>query len=172
MLEDPKIEEEQTHESRPLTPLEKKILFAAGAVVLAAASFMAGRYSVKNSMSAQDPFARTEAAQAQTLAAPSTISSMSLGMIDFTEASPVTIDAVMTLYNLKKCSCGCNMSIAECIVKDPNCPMWKQHVTEVQKALGNGKKPDLSKVGSPAALGFPSNMPSMAPPKASPPGKK
>jgi hypothetical protein len=160
MLEEQPVGEEKAQESRPLTATEKKILYAAAVIVLCAASFLGGRYSAHKSAAAPDPFARDAAAVSQPLSGPTSITAMSLNMIDFTGASPVTIDMVLTAYNLKKCGCGCAMSMAECIAKDPNCPMWKDHILEFQKALGNGKKPDLSKMGNPA-ITMPGNMPQM-----------
>jgi hypothetical protein len=68
-------------------------------------------------------------------------------LINFKGVSDAKKAAVLAEFNGKICGCGCMMTVAECIIKDTNCPQWKDHVTQLQAALGNGKKPDLSRAG-------------------------
>ena len=173
MIEENPTENQEPRETRPLTGAEKKILAAAGIIALAAVSFMAGRFTATPKSEPANPFApQTQAFQQPAL--PVSVSQLQLNMIDFSGVSQAKISAVLEAFNAKKCACGCNMTVAECVIKDPNCPMWKDHVNQIQGALGNGKKPDLSKGGNPV-MNFPARFPTvglsphMVPPPAAKP---
>ncbi|HUO58395.1 MAG TPA: hypothetical protein VMV05_09510 [bacterium] len=156
MIEEPNNEGPQAEESR-LTPEEqKKILYITLVIILMAASFLAGRFSVGKTQ-APDPFSQlnqvnplNQQSGQSGATAPSSITEASLGMINFSGVSDSKKAEVLAKYNTQSCGCGCKMSVLDCIIKDPNCPMWKDHINEVQKALGNGKTPDFSKIGHPA----------------------
>lgn len=162
MLEENPTENPEPRDTRPLTGTEKKILAAAGIIALAGVSFMAGRFSATSSPQPANPFASQSQVQPQQPALPVSVTQLQLNMIDFTGVSQAKIDAVLAAFNAKKCACGCNMTVAECVIKDPNCPMWKDHVTQIQEALGNGKKPDLSKGGNPM-MNFPGQFNTSSP---------
>ena len=172
--ENPSENQEPREAARPLTGTEKKILAVAGIILLAGVSFMAGRFTATSSpQPAANPFAAQTQALPSQPALPTTVSQLQLNMIDFSGVSQAKIAAVLEAFNAKKCACGCNMNVAECIIKDPNCPMWKDHVTQIQTALGNGKKPDLSKGGNPL-MNFPAKFPNntLPGPKMVPPPSK
>lgn len=121
----------------------KRILYAVITLLLMGAAFMGGRYSVQMKSPAANPFAQIPTPMPVVPAAP--VPESALVMINFTGVSEAKKAEVLSAFNIQPCQCNCKMSVAACIIKDPNCPFWKDHVTQLQKALGNGKKPDLSK---------------------------
>ena len=152
-----------------LTPeAQKKILYATGVIILMAASFVAGRYS------AQTKATTTPYAQLPTpvpMGTPVPVPESGFTMINFSNVSDTKKSQVLSAFNTETCACNCKMSVAECIVKDPNCPYWKEHVTKMQTALGNGKKPDLSKAGKQTMPFAPAGAFQMPPPQAQNVGK-
>lgn len=127
----------------PLTPAQKKILFGGVLVVLIVAAFFTGRYSAQMNSPASDTVAQLPTPQP--MAAPAPIPESALTVIDFTGVSEAKKEEVLASFNSQYCPCGCKMTIAECIVKDLGCPYWMDHVNQLQKALGNGKKPKVSR---------------------------
>ena|ERR1039457_4820327 len=156
MLEDNPPAEEQTKESLLPPETQKKILFATVVLILMAASFVGGRYSVQKKAAA-DPFSQIPTPLP--MGTPVPVSETALTMINFTGVSETKKTEVMSAFNTETCSCNCKMSVANCIVKDPNCPFWKDHVTKLQTALGNGKKPDLSKAPKAQMMALPPGSP-------------
>ncbi len=164
------MEETKAEEPKPsrLSPAaQNKILAATVVLLLMGASFVAGRFSVQNKPSVPDTF--TQIPTPQPSMPQAVVPESALPMIDFTSVSETKKAEVLSAFNTELCRCNCKMSVAACIVRDPNCPYWKEHVTELQKALGNGKKPNLSKApkrtmsmqqlsippGSPSGFTFP-----------------
>lgn len=151
-------------ESKPLMSPEaqKKFLYAAGVLILMGASFFAGRLSVQSKSNAPDPSAQFKIPTPVPQGTPVPVLESALTEINFSGVSSSKKAAVLAEANNKKCGCNCGMSEAECIVKDPACPYWKDHVNNFQKALGNGKKADLSR-GASRPMGFPQAAPSGLP---------
>ena len=153
MIEEPTHQEPPAEESR-LTPEEqKKILYITAVIILMAASFLAGRFTAPKTQ-APDPFSQMNQLNQQSgqsaATLPTSVTAASLEMINFSGVSESKKTEVLAKFNTQACGCGCKMTQADCILKDPNCPMWKDHIVDLQKALGNGKTPDFSKVGKPA----------------------
>lgn len=161
------IEDTQTGGEEPKGPLmtpeaQKKFLYAAGVLILMGASFFAGRFSVQPKSPVADPASQFKLPTPAPVGTPVPVVESSLTMINFTGVAAPKKAAVMADFNSKKCACNCGMTEAECILKDPNCPYWKDHVNGLQKALGNGKKADLSKGGKalmPLPQGAPNGLP-------------
>ncbi len=156
-------EENQTGENQPerkLLPPEtrKKITYVLIVLLLMGASFAAGWY-LNNSKSKQtNPADLMNAGMQSTpppAATPVPVTEEALKVINFTGVSAAKKASVMAAFNTELCACGCKMSVAECIVRDLHCPLWNDHVTRFQKALGNGKKPNLSKVPRPQGAPMP-----------------
>jgi hypothetical protein len=143
MIEDNQTPPEETKESRLSPEAQKKFLFVTAVLILMGAAFVAGRYSVQTKSEPPNPFAQIPTPQP--LGTPVPVLESALTMINFTGVSETKKGEVLSAFNTEACSCNCKMTVAACIVKDPNCPFWKDHVTKFQAALGNGKKPDLSK---------------------------
>ncbi len=143
--------------------LQNKILAATVVLLLMGASFVAGRYSVQTKPENPNPFAQLPTPMPVIPSAP--VPESALTMINFKGVSESKKAQVLSEFNTTLCACNCKMSVAACIIRDPNCPFWKDHVTKLQKALGNGVKPDFSKMPKRAVL-----MPSMSIPPGSPNG--
>ena len=154
---------EQTKAPFQPSDIQKKIFYATTVLLLMGAAFMGGRYSVQMKSAAPNPFSQIPTPPPMVPAAP--VPESALVMINFTGVSDTKKAEVLSSFNTQPCSCNCKMSVAACIIKDPNCPFWRDHVTQLQKALGNGKKPDLSK--APQSL---MSMPRMSMPPGSPNG--
>jgi hypothetical protein len=173
VIEDNQMNEEEPKKSPLSLETQNKILYGVITLILMGISFAAGSFTAgwfsnnnnKNKQTALDDLAK--AAMQVTPPPPSTpvpITEAALSVINFSGVSPAKKSSVIAAFSTQLCGCGCKMSVAECIIKDPNCPMWKDHVTKFQEALGNGKKPDFSKVKGlrpqmiPMSMGAPNGM--------------
>jgi len=156
MIEDipPHVEKPQ-EKFRPSEDL-KRIIYVAAALVLLGAAFAAGRYTAPAKTVIADPY--SQAAVSQAMGTPVPVPESAFTMINFSGVSEAKKAQVLSAFNTQLCSCNCKMTVASCILKDLNCPFWKDHVTDLQKALGNGKKPDLSKAPQSSMI-MPSGMP-------------
>jgi hypothetical protein len=124
---------------------QKIILYITGVIILMAASFVAGSYWGQRKAATPTPFSQLPTPVP--MGTPIPVPESGFTMINFKSVSDTKKAEVISAFNTETCACNCKMSVAECIVKDPNCPYWKEHVTKMQTALGNGIKPDLSKAG-------------------------
>jgi len=59
--------------------------------------------------------------------------------VDFSGLSPVKVRALLRLLRNHDCTCGCNMKVAECRVKDPSCSWSKGVAATMAGALRAGK---------------------------------
>jgi protein-disulfide isomerase len=59
--------------------------------------------------------------------------------VDFSGLSPVKTRALLRLLRNHDCVCGCDMKVAECRVKDPNCSWSKGLAAAMADALRAGK---------------------------------
>jgi len=64
-----------------------------------------------------------------------------LSGIDFTGLTPTQKTAALKILREQGCSCGCDMKIAECRVKDAACGVSRGMATAVVKGLKAGKSP-------------------------------
>lgn len=135
----------------PMTVLQKKILLGIAGLFLLAGAFMAGRYSAQMKPAQPNPFTQAPPTP-MPMGTPVPVVESALTMIDFTGASEAKKTQTLANFNGEFCQCNCKMTVAECMVRDPNCPFWKDHVTQFQKALGNGKKPKVSLASRPNVL--------------------
>jgi protein-disulfide isomerase len=62
-----------------------------------------------------------------------------LPKVDFTGLSPARKTAALRLLRNHNCSCGCNMKVAECRVKDPGCAYSRGLAEVMVDALKSGK---------------------------------
>jgi hypothetical protein len=51
-----------------------------------------------------------------------------LVMIDFSGLNPDQKRAALEEANEARCPCGCGMTLAQCVVTDPNCPFRTGHI--------------------------------------------
>jgi protein-disulfide isomerase len=65
--------------------------------------------------------------------------STSLPSVDFTGLSPAQKTKVLKLLRESGCSCGCNMKLAECRMKDPGCSYSKGMAAAIVDAIKQGK---------------------------------
>ena len=65
-----------------------------------------------------------------------------LAVIDFTSLNGTQKDAALTQANAERCTCGCGMTLAQCVATDMTCPVRENNITRirgmVQKALNSG----------------------------------
>lgn len=155
MMEDNLNSGEETKPRPPLTMVQKGTLYAVGVLILMGAAFFAGRYSALMKPAASNPF--TQMPTPQPLGTPIPVPESVLTMINFTGVSEAKKAEVLAKFNGEYCQCNCKMTVATCMVRDPGCPFWKDHVTQFQKALGNGKKPNLTQAPMPSRILPPSN---------------
>jgi hypothetical protein len=65
-----------------------------------------------------------------------------LAVIDFTSLNETQKEAALTEANAERCTCGCGMTLAQCVATDMTCPVRENNITRirglVQKALNSG----------------------------------
>ena len=65
-----------------------------------------------------------------------------LPAIDFTSLNDAQRRAALTEANAGRCTCGCGMTLAQCVATDMTCPVRTDNIAKiramVQKALGSG----------------------------------
>jgi hypothetical protein len=59
--------------------------------------------------------------------------------VDFSGLSPLKKRALLRLLRTHPCTCGCDMKVAECRIKDPNCAWSKGVAAAMGDALRAGK---------------------------------
>ena len=59
--------------------------------------------------------------------------------VDLTKLSPARTNTALRILRNHNCNCGCDMKMAECRVKDPNCAWSKGFSKEVTDSLRAGK---------------------------------
>ena len=62
-----------------------------------------------------------------------------LTMIDFTDLSPAQKQAALEEANEARCTCGCGMTLAQCIVTDPTCPMRTDHIDRIRGMVARAR---------------------------------
>jgi hypothetical protein len=55
-----------------------------------------------------------------------------LSMIDFSGLNAEQKQAALEEANEARCTCGCGMTIAQCVVTDPNCPLRSDHIDRIR----------------------------------------
>ena len=88
-----------------------------------------------------------------------------LPTVDFTGLSAAQKDTALALLRAEGCLCGCGMKIAECRVKDKNCPASPKLAAAVVQGIKDGKTADAIK----ASLGSVYQKPAPPPAQAAPP---
>ncbi len=63
----------------------------------------------------------------------------SLPAVDLSALTPAQKTTALKLLRQRDCSCGCNMKVAECRVKDPNCSYSKGLASVIVAAIRAGK---------------------------------
>src|SRR4051812_4086733 len=70
-----------------------------------------------------------------------------LNGVDMTKLSALQKPVALSILRETPCTCGCNMKVAECRVKDPACAYSRALSALVVKSVGEGKSPaDVQKV--------------------------
>ena len=62
-----------------------------------------------------------------------------LTMIDFSDLSPAQKQAALEEANEARCTCGCGMTLAQCIVTDPTCPMRTDHIDRIRGMVARAR---------------------------------
>jgi protein-disulfide isomerase len=62
--------------------------------------------------------------------------------VDFQGLSPARREAALNFLRTETCTCGCNMKLAECRMKDPACGTSRKLANAAVKDFGAGKKVD------------------------------
>jgi protein-disulfide isomerase len=68
--------------------------------------------------------------------------------VDLSHLSAAQKTSVLKVLRSQGCSCGCNMRLAECRVKDPNCSYSKGMAAAVIEAISHGKNEEQAKAAA------------------------
>jgi hypothetical protein len=62
-----------------------------------------------------------------------------LSMIDFSDLNAEQKQAALEEANEAHCTCGCGMTIAQCVVTDPNCPLRSDHIERIRGMVSKAR---------------------------------
>jgi hypothetical protein len=62
-----------------------------------------------------------------------------LAMIDFSDLSPAQKRAALEEANEARCTCGCGMTLAQCVVTDSTCPMRSDHIDRIRGMVSRAR---------------------------------
>ena len=62
-----------------------------------------------------------------------------LAMIDFSDLSAAQKQAVLEEANEARCTCGCGMTLAQCVATDPTCPMRTDHIDRIRAMVAQAR---------------------------------
>jgi hypothetical protein len=62
-----------------------------------------------------------------------------LSMIDFSDLTADQKQAALEEANEARCTCGCGMTIAQCVVTDPNCPVRTDHLDRIRAMVSRAR---------------------------------
>ena len=62
-----------------------------------------------------------------------------LAMIDFSDLSPAQKRAALEEANEARCTCGCGMTLAQCVVTDTTCPMRTDHIDRIRGMVARAR---------------------------------
>jgi len=62
-----------------------------------------------------------------------------LAMIDFSDLSAAQKQAALEEANEARCTCGCGMTMAQCVVTDPNCPQRTDHIDRIRGMVSKAR---------------------------------
>jgi hypothetical protein len=62
-----------------------------------------------------------------------------LTMIDFSDLTAEQKQAALEEANEARCNCGCGMTIAQCVVTDPNCPFRTDHIDRIRAMVSRAR---------------------------------
>jgi hypothetical protein len=62
-----------------------------------------------------------------------------LAMIDFSDLSPAQKQAALEEANEARCTCGCGMTLAQCVVTDSTCPMRGDHIDRIRGMVSRAR---------------------------------
>jgi len=59
-----------------------------------------------------------------------------LPFVDFSGLSQPAKEEVLEDINGRSCSCGCGLTLAQCVVTDPNCPLRASNIEQIRELIG------------------------------------
>ncbi len=62
-----------------------------------------------------------------------------LTMIDFSDLSTAQKQAALEEANEARCTCGCGMTLAQCVVTDSTCPMRTDHIDRIRGMVARAR---------------------------------
>jgi hypothetical protein len=62
-----------------------------------------------------------------------------LAMIDFSDLSAAQKRAALEEANEARCTCGCGMTLAQCVVTDTSCPMRTAHIDHIRAMVAQAR---------------------------------
>ena len=62
-----------------------------------------------------------------------------LAMIDFSDLSPAQKQAALEEANEARCTCGCGMTMAQCVATDSTCPVRSDHIERIRGMVSRAR---------------------------------
>jgi hypothetical protein len=62
-----------------------------------------------------------------------------LAMIDFSDLSPTQKRATLEEANEARCTCGCGITMAQCVATDSTCPVRTDHIDRIKGMVARAR---------------------------------
>ena len=63
-----------------------------------------------------------------------------IGVVDFSALGRSQKSAALRAANQARCSCGCGMSLAQCVATDSTCPLRNQNIEKIRVMVAANEK--------------------------------
>ncbi len=60
-----------------------------------------------------------------------------IGVVDFSDLSSSAKRSALEEVNRARCSCGCGMTLAQCVATDSTCPIREQNIDKIRTVVRN-----------------------------------
>jgi hypothetical protein len=64
-----------------------------------------------------------------------------IGVVNFSELSPAEKRTALEAANLARCTCGCGMTLAQCVSTDMTCPVREDNIQRIRTMVRDADKP-------------------------------
>jgi len=63
-----------------------------------------------------------------------------IAVVDFSDLSSSARRSALQEVNRARCSCGCGMTLAQCVATDSTCPIRERNIERIRTVVGNHRQ--------------------------------